>query len=218
MAKLKNYPKASEAEVGVTLHGLRSERGLTLQAVSELCDVSISTLSKIENGQVLPTYGTMKKLADGFGVSLETLFSGSAQANSTAKHTTTRLEDALQYRSSRYIYDLHSKELLSKAMIPLVMKVFARDEPAPNDWSWHDGEEFIYVISGEVNLFLEHYAPFRLKKGESAYIDSRMRHAFSSVSKADATILSICYDPKHRDRDALQFIRDANINKVAATG
>ena len=77
-------------------------------------------------------------------------------------------------------------------MIPLVMRIKAREVAPLEEWSNHDGEEFIYVTSGTVDLHTEFYAPLRLSVGDSAYIDSTMRHSFVSVSEIDAEILSIC--------------------------
>ncbi len=77
-------------------------------------------------------------------------------------------------------------------MIPLVMQVKARNVPPIDEWSSHDGEEFVYVTRGATELHTQFYAPVRLEVGDSAYIDSTMRHAFLSVGKGDAEILSIC--------------------------
>ena len=49
--------------------------------------------------------------------------------------------------------------------------------------SRHHGEEFVYVLSGEVELYTEFYEPARLRAGESFYIDSRMGHRVISVSR-----------------------------------
>src|SRR5690606_13664541 len=100
----------------------------------------------------------------------------------------------------RYDYQVHAKDLMRKAMIPLEMDIRATVPPGPSGWSSHDGEEFIYVLSGEIEIHLDEYAPFRLKTGESAYIDSRMRHAFVKCGDEPARMLSICFDPRHQTR------------------
>ncbi|NIR32702.1 MAG: helix-turn-helix transcriptional regulator, partial [Gammaproteobacteria bacterium] len=58
----------SLANLGPRIKALRQERGLTLQQVSDRCGVSVSTLSKIENGQGSGTVNTMLKVARGLGV------------------------------------------------------------------------------------------------------------------------------------------------------
>jgi uncharacterized cupin superfamily protein len=59
-------------------------------------------------------------------------------------------------------------------------------------WSSHEGEEFVYVLAGTIELHTELYAPALLKKGDSAYFDSSMAHAFLNRGRNDAEILSIC--------------------------
>jgi uncharacterized cupin superfamily protein len=74
-------------------------------------------------------------------------------------------------------------------MIPFKTRVVARSFDAFDDWSRHVGEEFVYVLSGEIELFTEFYEPVRLGPGDSWYIDSRMGHRVISVSTEDAQVL-----------------------------
>jgi quercetin dioxygenase-like cupin family protein len=74
-------------------------------------------------------------------------------------------------------------------MMPFHTRVKARSFDEFQDWSRHRGEEFVYVLEGEVQLYTEFYEPARLKAGESFYIDSRMGHRVISLSKDDAIVL-----------------------------
>lgn len=197
---------AQDVSIGDRLRAIRFERKLTLHAASKLCGVGLSTLSKIETGQAAPAYGTLKRIAEGLDLGFEELITGDRREATSARRTVTRERDILKFKSSRYDYRVHASELASKAMVPLEMEIRARDLPEPSDWSQHEGEEFIFVLEGEVEVRLSDYAPFRLKEGQSAYIDSRMRHAFVACGTATARILSVCYDPKHRNRTADEFI------------
>ena len=76
-------------------------------------------------------------------------------------------------------------------MMPFHTRVKARSFEEFQDWSRHHGEEFVYVLSGEVELYTEFYEPARLRAGESFYIDSRMGHRVISVSKEDALVLGV---------------------------
>jgi transcriptional regulator with XRE-family HTH domain len=199
-------PTSQDVSIGDRLRVIRFERRLTLQAASKLCGVGLSTLSKIETGQAAPAYGTLKRIAEGLELSFEELISGDRPEATTARRTITRDHQSLKFKSNRYDYRVHAGELANKAMVPLEMEIRARELPEPSDWSQHDGEEFIFVLEGEVEVHLSDYAPFLLKQGQSAYIDSRMRHAFVAYSRGKARILSICYDPKHRQRSADEFL------------
>ena len=76
-------------------------------------------------------------------------------------------------------------------MIPFKTKILARSFDDFDDWSRHTGEEFVYVLSGEVELFTEFYEPVRLGEGDALYIDSRMGHRVISVSAEDAEVLLV---------------------------
>ncbi|MFG1398368.1 helix-turn-helix domain-containing protein [Roseixanthobacter pseudopolyaromaticivorans] len=196
--------------LGARLRQLRAERSMTLNEVSKLCDVAVSTLSKIENDQVSPVYGTLRKIAVGLGVAFESLVSDKERETSGARRAVTRRGDAAEVTNDRYVYSMHASDLISKAMLPVVMTIQSRTQPHANDWSSHEGEEFILVLEGAVDVYLEHYQPVRLEVGESLYIDSRMGHGFVSVGPGDARLICVSYDPKQlngAERAAAQLSR-----------
>ena len=57
----------------------------------------------------------------------------------------------------------------------------------------HAGEEFIYVLTGRVEVHTEFYEPAILAPGECIYFDSNMAHAYVVASGCDeATVLGSC--------------------------
>ena len=56
-------------------------------------------------------------------------------------------------------------------------------------WVRHEGEEFLYVLTGAVRLYTEFYEPVEMRRGDSAYYDATMGHNVVSISQDDATIL-----------------------------
>lgn len=176
------------------LKTLRQSNGLTLEELSRASEVSVSTISKIENLQQKPSFETALRVARALKVNFVQMMEGPGRANpgGMARRSVTKAGDAQVFTSDYYTYDVHATELARKIMVPLVMRIRAREAPPLHDWSIHDGEEFVYVVSGEIELHTEQYAPARLRAGESCYFDSTMRHAFVSKSDEDAEILSIC--------------------------
>jgi uncharacterized cupin superfamily protein len=94
-------------------------------------------------------------------------------------------------------------------MVPLVLKVRARAVEEFDHWSQHNGEEFVYVLSGAVEIHTEFYAPFRLNQGESAYFDSSMPHVYVSIGKDDANVLSVSFDPNQGRTPISKFMNAA---------
>ena len=172
----------------------------TLQDLARRSGVSLSTLSKIENAQVAPTFDTLVKAAHGLGIGFETLLadSDSEPPAPAAKRTggrliVTRGRDAFKFSTPMYEYHVHANGLRRKFMTPLIMDVKAQTLDNAASWSSHEGEEFILVLSGTVEMHTEFYEPVRLKTGDSAYIDSDMAHIFLKIGEDEARIASICY-------------------------
>ena len=74
-------------------------------------------------------------------------------------------------------------------MMPFKSRVRARKFEDYSDWIRHDGEEFLLVLSGEIDFFSEFYEPVNLVEGDSVYYDANMGHMLASVSEDDALIL-----------------------------
>ena len=182
-------------QIGSRLKEIRRTLDRTLAEVSQATGVSISNLSKIENNQISPSFDIMKRICDGLGVSIEDFVRPGAKNVVSGRKTTTRKGEGDHFTSGQYDYRAHASELSRKAMVPLEILVRARSVDEFDHWSQHHGEEFVYVLSGAIEVHTEHYAPFRLDKGESAYFDSSMRHLYISVSKQDARVLSVSHDP-----------------------
>src|SRR6185369_15921078 len=183
------------SQIGARLKEIRRTLDKTLAQVSEATGISISNLSKIENNQISPSFDIMKRLCDGLGVSIEDFVRPGAKSVVSGRKTTTRRDEGDHFTSGQYDYRAHASEISRKAMVPLEIRVRARKVAEFDHWSQHRGEEFVYVLSGTIEIHTEHYAPFRLERGESGYFDSSMRHVYISVSKEDARVLSVSHDP-----------------------
>lgn len=182
-------------QIGTRLKEIRRSLDQTLVQVSKSTGVSISNLSKIENSQISPSFDIMKRICDGLGVAIEDFVRPGAKSVVSGRKTTTRRDEGDLFASGQYDYRAHSSELSRKAMVPLEIVVHARAVSEFDHWSQHRGEEFVYVLSGGIEVHTEHYAPFRLDQGESAYFDSSMRHVYISVSRENARVLSVSHDP-----------------------
>jgi transcriptional regulator with XRE-family HTH domain len=174
------------------LKEIRRSKNLTLDELARVSGVSISTISKIENQQQKPGFETVLKISRALHVNFVHMLDPPEPAPvKTTRRVVTRAADAPVYNSEHYGYAAHATELANKTMVPLLMHIRNRALPPLADWSVHDGEEYAYVIEGEVELHMEHYAPVQLHKGDSCYFDSTMRHAYVAKDGA-AVVLSIC--------------------------
>jgi transcriptional regulator with XRE-family HTH domain len=148
-----------------------------------------STLSKIENEQMSPTFDAVKKLAEGLGISVPQLFTSPKAEQNLARLAITKSGDGRELITSTYEHEMMASELKSKAMIPYRARIRARSVNEFDGWVRHDGEEFLYVLSGVVEFYTEFYEPVEMRRGDSAYYDAAMGHNLISTSQDDAVVL-----------------------------
>ncbi|MGM0433080.1 MAG: helix-turn-helix domain-containing protein [Pseudomonadota bacterium] len=176
--------------LGERVRSLRLGQGLTLEEASKLTGLARSTLSKIENEQISPTFSVVHKLVNGLGIDLPQLFSEpSNSAQPSGRRDITRRGEGKPHPTATYEHELLATDLSHKKMVPFTTRVRARAFGDFPEWIRHDGEEFLYVLSGTILFYTEFYEPVRLEAGDSAYYDCTMGHMLVSVSEEDAEVL-----------------------------
>jgi transcriptional regulator with XRE-family HTH domain len=190
--------RTAMAKPGAALRAFRRRQGWTLSGVSEKTGLPVSTLSRIENDQISPTYDQLTRLSVGLSIDLAQLLSGDteeAKPIQTARRSVNRVGDGqlldTPMQSLRYL----SVDLTNKQFAPIIGEIKARSLQEAGEFHRHAGEEFLFVIAGELELHSESYMPLNLRAGESVYFDSGMAHAYVSVGKERCKILSICTAP-----------------------
>jgi transcriptional regulator with XRE-family HTH domain len=188
---------AAEATVkpfnlGQRVRDLRQRRSWTLEEVSRRTGLARSTLSKIENEQMSPTFDAVQKLAAGLGIDIPQLFVPAETAGSAGRRTVTRAGDGRPRPTATYEHELICTELTQKKMVPFKSRIRAHSFDEFPDWVRHEGEELLLVLEGRIALYTEFYEPVELAVGDSAYFDSNMGHAVISVGDPDALVLWVC--------------------------
>ena len=176
-------------DLGERVRELRKARNWTLEMAANQAGLARSTLSKIENGQMSPTYDALKKLAVGLEISIPQLFTSPQRDQVNGRMSTTRSGEGSAHATATYEHELLADGLTKKQMLPYRARVRARSMEEFDGWVRHDGEEFLYVLTGVVRLFTEFYEPVEMRRGDSTYYDASMGHNVVSVSEDDALIL-----------------------------
>jgi transcriptional regulator with XRE-family HTH domain len=186
-----NKRVVEKATIGVQLKAIRTENKLTLEEASKRTGLARSTLSKIENEQISPTFSVMQKLASGLNIELPQLFTKPKETKVTGRRDVTLGGQGRPHATLTYEHELLATQLRNKKMMPYKSRVHARNFEHFGEWVRHEGEEFLLVLEGEVQLLTEFYEPATLVVGDSAYYDATMGHLVISTSKEDALILWI---------------------------
>jgi transcriptional regulator with XRE-family HTH domain len=182
-----------QPRLGDCLRSLRRKHGWTLQDVSTLTGVAVSTLSKVENDQMSLSYDKLLQVCEGLGIHVTELLSGSGKGPSPrTRRSVTQPANTLRQLTRNYDYYYLATDLVRKRMVPIRAFARARSLEQFGPLTRHAGEEFLIVLKGEIELHTDQYAPVRLKQGESVYIDSTMGHAYLSVGEGDAEMLCVC--------------------------
>ena len=178
------------------LRNVRMAQGLSLRALSARAGLPYSTLSKLENGKMALTYDKLIRLAQALNVDLKDLVAAEQPASAVAvgRRSVTRAGEELEAESERHAHHYPAAELLGKMMVPIIIDVQARSVEELGGLVRHSGEEYLYVLSGTMELHSDLYAPLRLGPGDSVYFDSGMAHGYVRITDR-CSVLSVCAGP-----------------------
>jgi len=184
---------------GLALRAARLEQGLTLRDLATRTGLPFSTLSKLENGKMGMNYDKLVLLAQALRVNIGDLVAAAPAerppTQAVGRRSVIRAGNWPESSSERYQHRYLAADLLGKMMVPMIIDVEARSLEEYRGIARHEGEEYLFVVSGSMELHSDLYAPLRLDKGDSIYFDSGMAHAYVCVSDEPCQILSICSGP-----------------------
>ena len=174
------------AAIGPRLRRLRTQRGVSLAQVAAAAGISVGFLSAIERSQMSASVGTLRRLARYYRTNILDFFDA------------TELNTRLVRPPKRKVLEAGPgvrMELLAwgnTVMEPHLFRV------APNSGSGdsytHEGEEFLYVLRGELAITL-HEEEFRLKPGDSFYFESATPHHWKNPGRSETWILWVNTPP-----------------------
>jgi len=182
--------------LGKLLKGLRARHGWTLKEMSERSGIPVSTLSKVEHDRLTLTYDKLLQLSQRLRIWMSELFAETSEAEEvpvTGRRSIGQIERAVRVTTPNYDYHYLCTELRRKRMIPVIATIRAKSLEEFGELVRHPGEEYVYVLTGKIEVHSEFYDPVLLDVGESIYIDSNMGHAYLAAPDCDeATTLAVC--------------------------
>jgi transcriptional regulator with XRE-family HTH domain len=184
--------------LGSLIRGLRRQKGWTLRQMSERVGIPLSTLAKVEQDKLSLTYDKLQQFTSRLGLTM-TEFLAHAEARGTdspqvvtARRSLTRDGNSIQVSTPNYDYEYLCADLREKRMVPILTRIRAHDIAAFGAPVKHQGEEFVFVLEGKVEVHLEFYTSVVLKAGQGIYIDSTMAHAYVAKDCDSALVLGVC--------------------------
>lgn len=188
---------AENSRIGAKIATLRESLGLSVAELAERCDCEATVIEQLEAGDVATSLAPLIKITRALGVRLGTLVDDDSQVGPVitrkdAAASTERVKD-LETGSGGGTLDFFSlaEGKTSRHMEPFMITV----NPATDrELSAHEGEEFIYVLDGSVEI---EYGKdvHTLSTGDSIYYDSIVPHQVRGASPSPARILAVVYAP-----------------------
>lgn len=186
-------PVFDHAEIGARIRDARRAAGLTLAALSQRSGIAVSTISKAERGEIALTYDKFAALARSLSLDFDRLL-GRHRSVPRARPAPCFTPSGQQviYDTPNYEYGMLAADLSGKRMVPMRAHVRARRLEDFPDYIRHGGEEFVFLLRGELQLCFEDAQRFRLRPGDSLYFDSSLGHVYLSCGEGDAEVLVCC--------------------------
>ncbi|MDH6535312.1 XRE family transcriptional regulator [Parabacteroides sp. 52] len=187
--------------IGEKIKGIRESKQLTLEEVASRSGLSIEQIERIEGNLDFPSLAPLIKIARVLGVRLGTFLDDQTELgpvicrkkDSTDTNSIGFTNNESQGRKHMGYHSL-SQDKSGRHMEPFLIDVSPSEEGVDFVLSMHEGEEFIYVLEGviEINYGKNTYI---LNAGDSIYYDSIVAHHVHAASNETARILGIVYTP-----------------------
>src|SRR3984957_1910074 len=173
--RIKRSKSASNERgtLGSLVGTVRERNGWTLRQMSDKVGIPLSTLAKVEAGKLSLTYDKLQQFASRLGMTLTEFLSqadapagGSAPPVFTARRSVTGPGNSIQVVTPNYDYEYLCADLREKRMVPIVTRIRAHNVEEFGELLQHQGEEFVFVLEGTVEVHLQFYTSVTLRKGQ----------------------------------------------------
>lgn len=167
---------------------MRRRLRLSLNRVAEATGISASFLSLVENGKSDITIGRLVRLVEFYGISIVDLLPPTEPADPAVVRTDER--PRLRSSAEGIEIDLLARDT-RRTMMPMLLSFAPGAELAER--GQHEGEEFVYVVEGRLELDVAGSEPRVLEQGDSAYYASDRSHFFRNADP-DRPLVVLCVD------------------------
>ena len=187
--------RSLEFEIGTEVRKLRKELDLTVAELGAGANISTGMLSKIENGSISPSLGTLNSLANALNVPISRLFSEREEQRDCSfvkRGQGVRIER--RGTKAGHLYDLLGHSLGGSICVEPYL-ITLKSDAAPYPDFRHAGIELIYMLTGKVR-YRHADRSYVMEPGDTLFFDAAARHGPEELIKAPMTYLSIIIYPR----------------------
>ena len=189
--------KMNRKIIGEKVRSVRELRHMTRETLAEKSGLELMQLKALEEGSQVPALSPLGKVAHALGVRLGTFLDDAESwepdiCRKADGNRHLRVADTCRQSDGGHLhFYAQAAHKQGRNMEPFVVEI---DPAHPESLSSHEGEEFLYVLAGEVGV---RYGDneYRLDEGDSIYFDSIVQHSIYALSGAPARLLAVLYVP-----------------------
>ena len=188
--------QVSKLAIGTKIRTLRERRGLSLAQVAKRTSMPEVVLSRIEKEEIAPTVAALVNVAAALDTTVDTFFQDrpfTEQLEVVRAGEGREVKRTMQPDESRltYQYESLAYRLAGKHMEPFLVE-FSLDAVEPPKAMVHDGEEFLHIMEGEVELIAGDERVV-LRPGDSVYFYSKMPHQLRGLGTVPPKAIAVLY-------------------------
>ena len=186
--------------VGAKIKRLRETKNISIDEIAERSGLTVEQITSIETDQNLPSLGPLIKIARALGVRLGTFMDDNdalgpivCRAEDRERDSSISFSNGATDARKHMEYHPLAQQKAGRHMEPFVIDINP-EETLNYQLSEHEGEEFIYVMQGEVEIVYGKDT-YTLKEGDSIFYDSIVKHHVHGAPGKSAKILAVVYIP-----------------------
>ncbi len=179
--------------LGDRIRKARELRGLTLKDLSSRTGIDVEALRRVEANETIPPLGELIKLGKAVEMKMGYFISSGAEKPMVVVRSDSRppISRFGKVRSEKYgyFYESLAPNKSNRFMEPFLITMVPSEV---QELSSHDGQEFIFVLEGEMRAQVEDQVEI-LRAGDAVYYDSQSPHLVKCAGNEPAKILAVLY-------------------------
>jgi len=179
--------------LGDRIRRVREMQGLTIKDLSSRTGIDIDTLERTESGEMIPALGQLARLGRALDMKMGYFISPGIDKPMTVVRKDKR-QPISRYGETKsmqygYFYESLAPEKADRLMEPFIVTLVPTET---EEFSTHAGQEFLYVLEGEMKVQVGDRVDF-LKPGDAVYYDSNQPHFVRCVGTTVTKILAVLH-------------------------
>lgn len=172
-------------EVYKKIKEMRVKSGMTLKELGNKTELTPSFLSQVERGNSSLAITTLKKIADVFEVHISYFFEDTGEEQFIVTPST---QERMKAENFETVYIRLNGKFPQRTLAPFILKLSPLQKKTKT--FQYPGEEFYYVLEGEVIFTIDH-KEYRVKKGESIHFPAHLEHFGENPLDLETVMLGV---------------------------